>query len=137
MAQEQHLTNVYMLNNAGEWKRFIGHVNQQQQFVGFPLAMVMYEAEHCHLCRESLPLVNELAGIYRGIISVGVVDIDKMVIAGTPISEEDKNKTIVSGVPGTPQFWMYRLGKPVDHVEGKDNERLKQMFAYWATQRPQ
>ena len=138
MAQELDLSNIYKLNNADEWQAFIGYTNKEQQFVGFPLAMVMYEADHCHFCREALPLVNELAGIYRGIIAVGLVDLDSksMIVAGTPLAPgEAEGKTIIKGVTGTPQFWMYKLGKSVDHISGKDNDTLKKMFAYWASNR--
>jgi len=135
MAQTQDLSNIYRLRDAGEWKRFIGSINEQQQFVGFPLAMVMYEAEHCHFCKESLPLVNELAGTYKGIIAVGAVDIDTMIPAGTPLmAGEASGKTFFSGINGTPQFWMYWLGQPVDHIDGKDDRRLRLMFSYWAEQ---
>ena len=137
MAQSQQLTNIIMLKDATEWRRFIGSINEQNQFVGYPLAMVMYEAQHCHFCQEALPLVNQLAGKYRGVIAVGVVDIDQMIPAGSPVAPgEAANKTFFTGVNGTPQFWMYRLGKAVDHIDGKDNERLKQMFEYWATTAP-
>lgn len=138
MAAPQNYTNIYMLRNADDWKRFKGYINEKQQFVGFPLAMIMYEAAHCHFCKEALPVVNELAGVYQGVIAVGVVDTDTMLPAGTPVAPgEAKDKTFFAGVTGTPQFWMYRLGEPVDHIDGKDNDRLKQMFAYWATQRVQ
>lgn len=133
----QQLTNIYQITDATQWRQFIGYVNENQQFVGFPLALIMYEATHCHFCREALPLLNDLAGKYKGIIHVASVDIDNMIVAGSPLAPGEANgKTMIEGISGTPQFFMYRLGKVVDHIEGKDNDRLKKMFEYWSQHRP-
>lgn len=134
---ELDYSNIYDISDAAKWRQFIGSTNAQGQFVGFPLALVMYESSMCHNCTEAMPVVSELAGTYKGIIRVGVVDLAKLVIAGSELAPgQAEGKTMVSGVGGTPEFWMYRLGKAVDSIRGRDDDKLRKMFAYWAQQYP-
>lgn len=70
-------------------------------------ALVVFFSEWCTTCAEMMPIVEELAGEYRGRLNVYRIDFD-----------ENLDSVVNNGVMVVPTTFVFKNGQPLERMAG-------------------
>ena len=118
--QANHNTNIVMLDKAGFLKNVYNFEKNPNQWVfeGSLPAIVDFYADWCGPCRAIAPILNELAGEYKGKIVVYKVDIQK--------HPELARQFQVNNIPTL--FFVPKNGDKQVHMGARSKEEFRQLI---------